>query len=310
MCEFLPSESYFKADYWMAEVKYFNSFWHFVCHINEISEQPLMRYVWGGVVEVYFREGKPVVILRESSCVDVNLVEAISVEIIFGMVFCLWNKNKQSISKSFAPYSEDFLHFKMQEHKPLASSQQVMEVSCNWKLLVEISLDETHVIEVHPEYSQLMKGATDYRAHNGIRSWQQRVGFPGFKNIFAMMYWILIVVLKMKKKWTYFWIFPNLEIEIYPEQVIIYQIVPISPQKSLKISSRYGLKSTSPFIYIMRSLNKKIQDHIDKQDISCVLSLQRSLSSRSFHKKHLAKGDGLVKKFYEIVRESYASRNI
>lgn len=303
MREFLSSESYFRSDYLIAEINYFNNFWHFLCHINELSEQPLVCYVWNGTVEVSLREGKVDVKPIKSSLGDILFVEPPCIEVIFGMVFYARNKKNPLMIQSL---SGDFLNCKMQEYQPLDEFQEVIEVSCNWKLLVEISLDETHVAEVHPEYSQLMRGATGYRSCHGVRNWQQQVGFPGLRSVSAIIYWLLLVLLKQKKEWNYLWIFPNLEIEIYPEQAIIYQIIPISESKTLKVSRRYGSKKVSLIISLMRFLNKRIQNHIDQQDISCVLSLQEALSSKAFHKKHLLNGDGLVKKFYEIVKEAHS----
>jgi phenylpropionate dioxygenase-like ring-hydroxylating dioxygenase large terminal subunit len=125
---------------------------------------------------------------------------------------------------------------------PVDNEPDEIEISTNWKSIVEISLDETHVGSVHPGLGGAMAGCLDYQVSKGVRRWRQPLVFTWTANLKLLAYLTLAGAVSRPIEWTYFWIFPGLELEIYPEQVVYYQVIPAAPNRTYKRSVRLARK--------------------------------------------------------------------
>jgi phenylpropionate dioxygenase-like ring-hydroxylating dioxygenase large terminal subunit len=308
----LPWASYVDADWLRAEKTYFRSSWNLLCHRNELSSGDyLVRPGWGGTLRAQLFEDRVVVEFKAEG-IDAPFVSFPDdkLRVFQGLIFYCLGSAKFPIEESLSPFSAELAGALIEDVQPISAEHKIV-IEANWKLVVEISLDETHVEMVHPEYAHLMSGATGYVSHKDVRRWHQALSLNTHNNWIGNIYLAILSLLRGTRKghrWSYFWIFPGLELEIYPEQIIYYQIIPTSPTTTLKLSRRLGRRSMHPLIHVLRQLNRRIQDTIDKQDIDCVLMRQSILRSKNMAPQTYSEGDGLVRKFQQIILEAVENK--
>ncbi len=316
---FLPTWTYREPHFFAGELQFFHKSWQILCHISEIpivGDSLILE--WAGSKVIAYRESASVVgcyyvMNSEGSdpAASIDLAKSrrqfpqAYVQLIEGLVFISFRPDGRDIAAAFSPFLEELREHQVSSCSPLGRKADVKEIDVNWKLLVEISLDETHVPSVHPQVAGLMGGAHSYRRHKDVRRWHQTL-IPNGKMCLAAKAYVRLLQLTHgpSLEWIYLWIFPGAEIEIYPEQIAYYQTIPISPTRSLKRARRLAVPTKSPMQHLLRVLNDGIQQRIDDQDIECVKRRHEILKSIENVPMADSQSDSLVKKFHQCIYES------
>lgn len=300
----LDGEIYRDVRRFKKEVLHFQNSWQLFCHAGEIPRpgDSLIRE-WAGCRLLAERgsEGR-------ITCVRLPERMRVECESVEGLVFVHLGRPRFNMSDSFAPFREELIEARVSESRPLAAVHEA-QIPANWKLLVEISLDETHVESVHPQVADFLTGAEGYVRHANIRRWHQGLSARGRTDWKSRLYFHLArrkVSSPEKLRWTYLWIFPGTEIEIYPEQIAYYQTLPLSPNSSLKRSLRLGIPSANPVVGLLRAVNGRLQEEIDEQDIDCVIKRQNVLGSLEAVELRDSASDKLVRRFHEEIASAVA----
>lgn len=303
---FLSPWTFRDPGFFEREVAYFLGSWQLFGHRSEIPQKGELRRLWvaSSVVSVFFDESGH---LRCEFQLSGGGTRPGEIREIMGLVFVALELPELEISECFAPFLEELGRNRLEEVRPVSRSSEKI-IPANWKILVEISLDETHVDSVHPQLKGVMAGAINYKTHHSLRRWDQPLLEPVFDFNPLVLYLKLRRFLFPKMKglthWTYFWNFPGMELEFYPEQFAYYQVVPLTPDSTLKRSLSLGVPSWNPFMSLLRRINHRLQERIDQQDIECVAKRQKVISSLVDFEMLGTNGDGLVKKFHETVEKA------
>lgn len=286
-------KTFFSTQNFESEKNYFLTHWQLAAHINEIKNEFCIPWTDGFIS------------LVKTSVVQARYHQnsshpiALEIENVNGFLFVKIPDDKNDQKKLKIDFQK-----KTEGLSPLESATEKI-IDVNWKLLVDISLDETHVDSIHPEFANFLGGAYDYAKQGSLRSWKQRLQRDGQKRsedvqkYHRLLQWLYP---ESQHYWEYQWIFPATEIEVYPEQISYYQIIPLNKEKSLKRHCRLGVGTYNPLILWMRKINKKIQEQIDQQDIDAVIKRQKVTKSIEAINLFPGQDDGLVSKFHEIVR--------
>lgn len=238
-------------------------------------------------------------------------LKSVQVSIIFGMVFVTLGEPEVDLAGQMAIFSDELSALKDPELIPTSRSI-ISSLKTNWRFFSEISLDDTHVPQVHRSSRLLMAGSSGYRHTQLVRRWHQN--FFSLKDsavdlrpaVDVVLYYCMLKFLKPKNndlnfKWIYYWIFPSMEISIYPEQIELRQIVPVSPTENYTRSRFFGARSKNPIILFARVLNQKIQDRIDKEDRAQVLKQQGVASSFPDARPIVGEKEKLVARFHSYL---------
>jgi choline monooxygenase len=174
-------------------------------------------------------------------------------------------------------------------------------LNCNWKVYVDNYLEGYHIPIVHPD---LMK-EIDYpryrietfRYHSqqlgpvkGIRPGDgtERVYPPGLGRQEAL----------------YFWVFPNLMLNFYPDNIQTNLIVPLSQEKTLTIFEWYFADATSAKV---RERAKKAIDFsevVQQEDMHICEAVQRGLNSSLYDRgRYAVKRENGVHHFHMLLSE-------
>jgi choline monooxygenase len=151
------------------------------------------------------------------------------------------------------------------------------EIACNWKVYVDNYLEGYHIPPAHPglfkeiDYKQYRVETFRHysKQHAPIREKPDSLyrrhldeGAPA--------------------QALYYWIFPNLMLNIYPDNLQINIILPLGPDRTVTIFEWYVLDADRPQVAEEFHRSFKFSDVIQKEDIDICESVQKRLRSRSY----------------------------
>ncbi len=206
----------------------------------------------------------------------------VHLELWEGFIFVNLKKNPEPLQKWFAPLSGKFSHWNMSILQP--AKRITYDVHANWKLMFENYSECYHCPGVHP---QLQRVSPYDSAENDLREGPFLGGFmkinPG-KSLTMSGNACAAFVGKIEnlQQVFYYSIFPNMLLSLHPEYVMVHQLWPQSPERTLIVCDwlfhpdAFKRKDFNPDDAI------EFWDMTNKQDWHvCELS-QRGISSRAY----------------------------
>jgi Rieske 2Fe-2S family protein len=199
-----------------------------------------------------------------------------------GFIFVNLEKNAMPLEKYFAPLKGKFSHWNMSILQP--AKRIDYDVRANWKLMFENYSECYHCPGVHP---QLQKVSPYDSAENDLREGPFLGGFmkinPG-KSLTMSGNACAAFVGKIEnlQQVFYYTIFPNMLLSLHPEYVMVHQLWPQSPERTLIICDWLF----HPDAFERKDFNPQdaieFWDMTNKQDWHvCELS-QQGISSRAY----------------------------
>jgi len=177
-------------------------------------------------------------------------------------------------------------------------------VNCNWKVYVDNYLEGYHIPIVHPG---LMK-EIDYPRYRcqTFRYHSQQIGpvkdlkpsdthervYPPGSGLPEALY---------------FWVFPNLMLNIYPDNIQINIIVPLSHEKTLTIFEWYFHNSDSEKVRERAAKAIAFSDTVQAEDMHICEAVQRGLRSTTYDRgRYSVKRENGVHHFHRLLAEFLA----
>jgi phenylpropionate dioxygenase-like ring-hydroxylating dioxygenase large terminal subunit len=174
-------------------------------------------------------------------------------------------------------------------------------LDCNWKVYVDNYLEGYHIPIAHPglmreiDYAQYRTETFRYYSQQfaPIRAMKtedagDRFYAPGTGLQEAL----------------YFWIFPNLMLNIYPDNVSTNLIVPISQEKTLTIFEWFFHDSGSEKARERIKKAVAFSDEVQQEDIGLCESVQRGLRSATYDRgRYSVRRENGVHHFHMLLRE-------
>lgn len=174
-------------------------------------------------------------------------------------------------------------------------------IDCNWKVYVDNYLEGYHIPIAHPglmreiDYSQYRTDTFRYHSQQfaPIRAMKaddtaERAYAPGTGLQEAL----------------YFWIFPNLMLNIYPDNISTNLIVPISHEKTLTIFEWFFHDPSSDKVQERVKKAVAFSDEVQQEDIGLCENVQKGLRSSTYDRgRYSVKRENGVHHFHMLLSE-------
>lgn len=179
-------------------------------------------------------------------------------------------------------------------------------VNCNWKVYVDNYLEGYHVPIVHPSLMREL----DYNAYRTITRRYHSLQFapikpskPGDRT--DRRY----TSPEQQTEAAYYWIFPNLMLNVYPDNFSVNLIVPIGHDRTLTIFEWYFADPESDFTKEQVEKTIPFSDEIQIEDINICEAVQRGLKSASYDRgRYSVRRENGVHHFHLLYSEFMNSR--
>lgn len=151
------------------------------------------------------------------------------------------------------------------------------EIECNWKVYVDNYLEGYHIPVAHPglfkeiDYNQYMVETERYysKQHAPIRTKEDSLYRRNLEK-------------DADAQALYYWIFPNLMLNVYPDNLQINIILPLGPERTVTIFEWYLRDMNRPNVAEEFAKNFAFSDLVQREDIELCETVQRRLRSRSY----------------------------
>jgi choline monooxygenase len=174
-------------------------------------------------------------------------------------------------------------------------------IQCNWKVYVDNYLEGYHIPIAHPGLMREIDYA-QYRTETFRYYSQQFAPIRGMRpedkdeRIYASGTDV--------REALYFWVFPNLMLNIYPDNVSTNLIVPLSQEKTLTIFEWFVHDTTSEKARERIRKAVAFSDEVQQEDIGLCESVQRGLRSSTYDRgRYSVKRENGVHHFHLLLRE-------
>ena len=176
-------------------------------------------------------------------------------------------------------------------------------IQCNWKVYVDNYLEGYHIPIAHPglmreiDYSQ-------YRTETFKYYSQQFAPIRAMKASDSGERFYAPGVAGQQQEALYFWVFPNLMLNIYPDNVSTNLIVPLSHDKTLTIFEWFFHDAGAREVQERIKRAVAFSDEVQQEDIGLCESVQRGLQSSLYDRgRYSVKRENGVHHFHLLLGE-------
>ena len=183
----------------------------------------------------------------------------------------------------------------------------------NWKIVVENYIEGYHIPIAHPGLMRML----DYK-HYDAEVNENYVWFEApfrskaSSNRMERLYGQLAAPMPGLTKedravWRYVFIYPNTTIDLYPDQIATWQILPNGIERTSDVWAAYRAVETRPRTRAAQWLNHRLNSLIMDEDVDLVANVQRGMQTRGYECGPLSRREAAVAWFADRIRDDLAS---
>jgi phenylpropionate dioxygenase-like ring-hydroxylating dioxygenase large terminal subunit len=259
----------------------------------------------GSLLATPARDSFPGLDLRQHS------LGAVRVELALGFVFvCLAAEAPPPPSQMWAPMLEELAPYRLEELVP-TQPMYVEEWNVDWKIAMDNYLESYHVPIGHPGLNRMM--TPDYEDQRGIPgiargiSWLRETPSARWSERVYQKYVGEVTAPHLpepnRRSWRFYSCLPNLGIDVMPEQMDFFQVLPRGPGKAMIRGAAFGLPDTRREMRLVRWLGNRINMQVNGEDRSLCERLQRGLADSAYRPGPLSQLETWMLEFHELLRE-------
>jgi|SRR5579862_5256489 len=229
-------------------------------------------------------------------------------QVLFGFVFVTLGATPRPLEEIWAPFAAEFAPHRFEDMQLLSS--YVEHWDCDWKVAMDNYLESYHVPIGHPGlYRMFTPDYDDQRTAPDIArgcSWLREQPSSRWSERF---YQKLVVDLAPKdlpeahrRRWSFYSMLPNLGIDVFPEQMDFFQVLPRGPGKCTIRGANFGLPDERREMRVLRYLSARINRQVQREDTFLCNRVQRGLASDSYEPGPLSRLEHCMVEFHELLR--------
>jgi phenylpropionate dioxygenase-like ring-hydroxylating dioxygenase large terminal subunit len=233
----------------------------------------------------------------------------VRVDTALGFVFVCLAGDPPPVAKTWGKLAEELAPYRFEEMVPLAPiTTDVWPV--DWKIAMDNYLESYHVPIGHPGlYRMFTPDYEDQLSVPGVArglSWMREQPSSRWSE---RLYQSIIgkaaahLPEKLRRCWRFYSALPNLGIDVFPDQMDFFQLLPGGPGKCIVRGTTFGLPSASADLRAARYLSNRINTQVNNEDKWLCNRVQRGLASASYQPGPLSKLEGFMLEFHDLLRE-------
>ena len=256
----------------------------------------------GGLIGMPVRESFPGLDRAEHG------LRPLPVDISFGFVFVCLAGEPPPVSKAWGKLAEELLPYRLEEMVPLEPiSQETWHV--DWKIALDNYLESYHVPIGHPGLYRMFtpdyedqasvpgvaRGISWLREHESSR-WSEGL----YQRLIGQVTGHLPE--DQRRCWRFYSALPNLGIDVYPERMDFFQVLPDGPGRCIIRGGVFGLPDERREMRAIRYLSSRINTQVNNEDKWLCGRVQRGLASGSYKPGPLSQLERWMLEFHNLLR--------
>ena len=223
----------------------------------------------------------------------------VELEAWHGFLFVRLESGGPSIDVMMAPYESEVAPYRLDQLQAIGRIT-LRPRDVNWKNVADNYSDGLHIDVAHPGLSRLFGG--DYRIHAGEhvdRMSGDLVERPS-SNLSERAYQQMLP--GEDRRWLYYKLWPNVAIDIYPDQVDFMHFVPVGPTETLIREVSYALPDARREMKAARYLNWRINRRVNEEDTALIRRVQQGMGSSFYRPGPLGESEVCLRSFAQKLR--------
>ncbi len=212
------------------------------------------------------------------------------------------------VADQFAPYLDEILPYRIDEMQPLGRVT-LRPRAVNWKQIADNYVDALHIPVAHPGLSGLVGNTYGMEVKGDIhKMWgdvmETRKDCWSTRAYRKILPEVAHLAADKQRHWAYYRLWPNVALDIYPDQVDFMQFIPVSPFETLIREVAYVLPDDRREMKAARYLNWRINREVNAEDTAIINRVQDGMASSSFTSGPLAKTEVCLLDSVRRIREA------
>jgi len=235
-----------------------------------------------------------------------GLVEA-RVEIALGFVFVALGGDPPSVAATWKPFLDELAPYRLEEMVPLGPITHE-DWDADWKIAMDNYLESYHVPIGHPGLNRMFTPdyADQHHAPTIARgvSWLRAQESPRWaERIYQRQVGRVVTGLPddYRRCWRFYSALPNLGVDLFPEQMDFFQVIPRGPGRCTIRGGCFGHPDSRPEMRALRSLGARLNGRVNAEDRSLCARVQRGLQSGSYRPGPLSDIERWMVEFHELL---------
>jgi phenylpropionate dioxygenase-like ring-hydroxylating dioxygenase large terminal subunit len=239
-------------------------------------------------------------------------------EIYRGFIFVRLEPGLPGVAEMLAPYAEDLAAYRLEELVP-QGRVTMRPRAVNWKNVADNYSDGMHIDVAHPGLNRLFGKTYGIEAQPWVdKMWGQLQDAPR-SSWSERLYQRLLPSVdylppERQRLWTYFKLWPNVALDIYPDQIDFMQFIPVSPTETIIREIAYVHPDTRREMKAARYLNWRINRQVNKEDTALIARVQAGMGSSSYSVGPLSESEVCLRSFtrrmHQMIPESRSARKV
>ena len=233
----------------------------------------------------------------------------IQLDVFHGLLFVRVEGDGPSVAEHFAHTGAWFEKYDVASYLNLtAATTQVWDV--NWKVAWDNYLENYHIPIGHPGLHRLVEEEEEFEelpsgVSYGIFRLREKLSKVDFERQYQELahHANARVPEEARSKWVQFGLSGSLGIDLYPEMLDMFQLIPLGPEKTMVRASYYGHADPTAEETELRRLNILINDLINDEDRVLCTRVQQGLHTTGYRPGPLSALEDSVLRFHDLVRE-------
>jgi phenylpropionate dioxygenase-like ring-hydroxylating dioxygenase large terminal subunit len=232
------------------------------------------------------------------------------VEVALGFVWvCLGADAPPPPSQAWAPVMEELAPYRLEELVP-TQPVYVEEWDADWKIAMDNYLESYHVPIGHPGLNRMM--TPDYEDQRGIPgiargfSWLREAPSPRWSERVYQKHVGTVTEPHLpepnRRSWRFYSCLPNLGLDIMPEQMDFFQVLPKGPGKTMIRGAAFGRRDERREMRLIRWLGNRINMQVNDEDRFLCERLQRGLADSAYRPGPLSQLETWMLEFHDLLR--------
>jgi len=237
-----------------------------------------------------------------------NGLRPVKVDVAFGFVFVAVTGDPPPVREMWGELGDELAPYRFEDMEAL-SPITFEHWNVDWKIVMDNYLESYHVPIGHPGLNRMF--TPDYEDQAGVPGIARGAGWfreqPSSRWSERVYQKIVGDVTQHlpepnRRCWRFYSMLPNLGIDVMPDQMDFFQILPNGPGKSIIRGAVYGLPDSRREMRIARFLSDRINRQTNREDTWLCERVQRGLLSSSYAPGRLSTLERWMLEFHELLR--------
>jgi phenylpropionate dioxygenase-like ring-hydroxylating dioxygenase large terminal subunit len=236
-------------------------------------------------------------------------LKPLRMSIFCGFVFVCLSGDPAPLESAWGPFVADFAAHRFETMQPLGP-MYLEHWDVDWKIAMDNYLESYHVPIGHPGLFRMF--TPDYEDQTNLPgvvrgiSWlRERPSSLWSERMYQQMIVGLTEDLppEQRRCWSFYSMLPNLGIDVFPDQMDFFQVLPRGPGKCTIRGASFAHPDSRREMKVARYLAARINRQVQREDEFLCRRVQQGLASASYEPGPLSELEGCMLEFHDLLRE-------